>query len=914
MNIKYVNGFFFTLLFLFFFSCSDKSSENTETTESATSDVQLVLKGIVTNTKGEPIPFVSMTTKEGDMKTDSLGEFILDNPIIEGDRYVVKFSKEGFYDFIYSKELTDSSEVSIILAPRGNSNISRSISFLSGKGIVANINGMIVQIPSDAIAYDDTGEDFNGIVKMDMLYLNPDSLDFKRMMPGGDLLAIRTSLDTTSLISFGMVNVLLSDGYGRKLQLRKSSQAALTYPIPVSMQGCAPDTMPLWYFDEQKGLWIEEGYSVKDGNVYKGFVNHFTWWNGDQPEISAQVSLTITTENGIPIQNTTGLIMVCHPDTNNKYWILPDPYSEYIPVRNGHSQGYVPAGAAIEFFYEDELIGELKPLKAKEKVSLTLVCKGFVSSTIKLEDKLGYSFPNMYFVLKRGHSWSYIRTNDEGFVHFTMKEKDLSQGKDKYAIFYNEVMLASFSHDKLYKSKNDTMKIVLDYHLIDYTIKGEAYDFSEVNFYDGKKKFTSYNRKIMLPIGQKYDVVISGYKIGEIPKKPKKNEKFIFEFHPLKIINSRSSEKIDYFIRLVGRPAHSKIPIEVGIQNGYDIASSPIIDEMNEYVMVVYCEDVSFSVKNKRKNGYFEPMVIDLAKAGILSDEVDFYRDNALLLSYRLGPLAYASVEQDTAYYYFSKPASIMNSESIAFLKIPNFTKEKKAEYQAVLKIPGICSVTNLPVKMKLLKDGKMDFSTNSKVLYLKDSAMADMETKLRLPAVALGRCEKSSQLSVDHRFPELLFPLDFVYQHSYASWDNLYACNKKAPHSFVEKIRKSLEKKGYDERVVKRVTTADYEEYWYYLLVNTGEVYQVNIRYSKSGTIEPSKQNVKFTFTVKTNKGHVLGDLETSAKVENCPLKECQLFVAFSKMNVIGTDNVFEQVKKNEEEAAKKNVKKKKR
>lgn len=141
-------------------------------------------------------------------------------------------------------------------------------------------------------------------------------------------------------------------------------------------------------------------------------------------------------------------------------------------------------------------------------------------------------------------------------------------------------------------------------------------------------------------------------------------------------------------------------------------------------------------------------------------------------------------------------------------------------------------------------------------------------------------------KLSVIRRssIPELLFPLDFVYQHSYASWDNLYACNKKAPHSFVEKIRKSLEKKGYDERVVKRVTTDDYEEYWYYLLVNTGEVYQVNIRYSKSGTIEPSKQNVKFTFTVKTNKGHVLGDLETSAKVENCPLKECQLFVAFQR------------------------------
>jgi len=913
MNIKYVNGFFFSLLIFFFFSCSDKNSENTETSDSVTSDVQVVLKGIVTNTKGEPIPFVSMTTQEGVMETDSLGEFIINNPTIEGDRYVIRFSKEGFYDFIYSKEQTDSSGVFIILTPRGNSDISRSISFSSGKGISVNINGMIVQIPSNVIAYDDTGEDYNGVVKMDMLYLNPDSSDFKRMMPGGDMLAIRTSLDTTFLISCGMVNVLLSDENGRKLQLRKSSQASLTYPIPVSMQECAPDTMPLWYFDEKKGLWIEDGYSVKEGNVYKGVVNHFTWWNGDQPELSAQVNLTITTENGIPISNIQVLTLKYAPLDKSKS-LLMGSLTETILIMNGHAKGYVPANTHIEFYYEDELIGELKPLKVKEKVDLTLVCKGFISKSIKFEDIKGNPFANMYFVLKKGHSWSYLRTSDEGIIHFTTKKENLNKEKDKYDIYYNEEKLVTLSHDKMFKSINDTQKVVLNYNLINYVIKGEAADFTKVYFYNGKKKFSSFAKKIMLPIGQKFDVVISGYKVGEIPKEINNRDKFIFEFHPLKIINSRSSEKVDYFIRLVGRPGRSKVPVEIGIQDGYDIASSPIIDEMDEYVMVVYCDDVSFSVKNKRKNGYFEPIVIDLAKAGILTDEVDFYRDNTLLLSHRLGQLSFAWIEQDTAYYYFSKPVSSSKNKSISYLKIPNFTKEKKAECQAVFNIPDICSVTKLPVKMKLLKDGKMEYTTKSKVLYLKDSAMADMETKLKLPAVALGQYEKNSQLSVDHRFPELLFPLDFVFQHSYASWDNLYACNKKAPYSFVEKMRKTLEKKGYDERITKRVITDDYEEYWYYLLMDTGEAYQVNIRYSKSGAIEPSKQNVKFVFTIKKSKGHTLGDMETSANVENCPLQKCQLFVAFSKMNMIGADGLFEQVKKEEEEAVMKNSKKRKR
>ena len=41
--------------------------------------------------------------------------------------------------------------------------------------------------------------------------------------------------------------------------------------------------MPLWYFDEQKGMWVEEGVATKQGNQYVGTVNHFTDWNCDIP-------------------------------------------------------------------------------------------------------------------------------------------------------------------------------------------------------------------------------------------------------------------------------------------------------------------------------------------------------------------------------------------------------------------------------------------------------------------------------------------------------------------------------------------------------------------------------------------------------------------------------------------------------
>jgi hypothetical protein len=47
------------------------------------------------------------------------------------------------------------------------------------------------------------------------------------------------------------------------------------------------DTIPLWYYDEETGLWKEEGQGTvedRDGQLQIcGEVSHFSWWNYDQP-------------------------------------------------------------------------------------------------------------------------------------------------------------------------------------------------------------------------------------------------------------------------------------------------------------------------------------------------------------------------------------------------------------------------------------------------------------------------------------------------------------------------------------------------------------------------------------------------------------------------------------------------------
>lgn len=53
-----------------------------------------------------------------------------------------------------------------------------------------------------------------------------------------------------------------------ELQLAEGKEAEITAPIPYTLQANAPDTMPLWYYDDETGNWMEEGFATKVGNSY----------------------------------------------------------------------------------------------------------------------------------------------------------------------------------------------------------------------------------------------------------------------------------------------------------------------------------------------------------------------------------------------------------------------------------------------------------------------------------------------------------------------------------------------------------------------------------------------------------------------------------------------------------------------
>ena len=264
-----------TLLALIASACVDTTKDRAKNSSKETT----LISNKICDMDGNDLTDVTIISGNKKIKTDSTGLFSLDVDTLIGNRCVLRIQKEGYFDRIYSKKATDTTNYPIQLIKREQSKFVTLKKFDAKEGAMIEANGATVTIPKSSLVKND-GSDYNGTVDIAVVYLSPaDSPAMEPLMPGADLMAIANDGDTVPLISYGMVNVEMTDEDGNPLQLKEGCEANLKYPAPKGFS--SRDTIPLWYFNEESGLWVEEGYSTRQGDNYVGSVKHFTWWNCD---------------------------------------------------------------------------------------------------------------------------------------------------------------------------------------------------------------------------------------------------------------------------------------------------------------------------------------------------------------------------------------------------------------------------------------------------------------------------------------------------------------------------------------------------------------------------------------------------------------------------------------------------------
>ena len=291
------------------------------------------LQGRVVDEKGVPVQGAVVSSGSATATTDVNGVFSFSKISMSSRFGFVKVSKAGY--FAGSRSIITnggaSNYVSIQLVPR---KLTGSVAASTG-GVLSVVSGDTVALPSAGFVNAATGATYTGNVNVYATYLDPTDQNLYKYMPG-DLRGIGTDGKEKALQSYGMMGVELQGDAGEKLQLAPGKKAMLTWAIPASLQATAPATIPLWYFNDSSGRWIQEGSAVRVGNSYVGQVGHFSYWNCDVASGTVNFKVHVKDQHGNPLAYT-------YIQFQSQGWGTRGGYTD----SSGFAQGLIPKGQTL---------------------------------------------------------------------------------------------------------------------------------------------------------------------------------------------------------------------------------------------------------------------------------------------------------------------------------------------------------------------------------------------------------------------------------------------------------------------------------------------------------------------------------------------------------------------------------------
>lgn len=260
------------------------------------------IQGFVVDEGGNAVNGAEVKTGTKTTITDKNGYFKIDAAPFTGDFCYIKAVKKGFFTGSTTIHGQAGSDYAAELVMVSQNNV---ISFPAAQGKNISLQGGAeVNLPANSFITS-TGKSYTGNVNVAIMHIDPAAKKFSSLIPGGDLRAFDANGQNVQLYSYGMLNVEMRDDAGNLLQLASGTKSILTIPVPASTVATAPSTIPLWYFDEDKGIWIEEGSATLQGTKYVGTVSHFTPWNIDKPYPPAIVEGKVVDSDGNPMGGVT---------------------------------------------------------------------------------------------------------------------------------------------------------------------------------------------------------------------------------------------------------------------------------------------------------------------------------------------------------------------------------------------------------------------------------------------------------------------------------------------------------------------------------------------------------------------------------------------------------------------------------
>lgn len=280
------------------------------------------VSGTITDINGTAIAGASVTIGSQTVITDASGHYSFAN-VTPAQRVKINVSHP---DYLANSRIIVVSDTEVTLDIKlGTPKASLTFDSVSG-GIVSH-DGASVDLPANGYV-DSNGTTYTGEVTVNMSYYPITTQSGRAAFPG-----TFEGIDgntTFPIQSYGFMNVELTDANGNALNLDGNSTATLTFPRDNTIS--SPSTIPLWYYDEAQGYWVEDGQATRssDYSSYVGTVTHFTSWNLDVKGPRATFKGCVEDENGTKIQNAK----VQFRSANWDSYTVPTDENGSISVRN----------------------------------------------------------------------------------------------------------------------------------------------------------------------------------------------------------------------------------------------------------------------------------------------------------------------------------------------------------------------------------------------------------------------------------------------------------------------------------------------------------------------------------------------------------------------------------------------------
>lgn len=286
-SIKLKNIAFVCLLGMSLAGCgSDRESETKPVNEEAM--LQKNVSALILSSNGNALAAAEIVIAGQTFKTDGFGKAAFTVQIPKSATHVVVVVKKD--GFISQSMRIEAGQLEQLSANLLNVKQTVSIAKIEEAQVIQSVyQNAQITIPENAFVLPN-GQPATGAVTVAFTPWDITAADLNAMPANG--VARDAQGNIVNLISAGMITATFTNAAGQKLQLAAGKTADIQMDLPVAsinnQKLLVGSSIPMWHFDEAKGLWIEEGVgqvvaslSSATGLAVHATVSHFSTWNWD---------------------------------------------------------------------------------------------------------------------------------------------------------------------------------------------------------------------------------------------------------------------------------------------------------------------------------------------------------------------------------------------------------------------------------------------------------------------------------------------------------------------------------------------------------------------------------------------------------------------------------------------------------